>query len=87
MVLDIAETPVIRLLKVYGRLTFSDEMDVHLRVKHVTIRGGEFKIGSVYEPYQHQAIITLHGGKDENAVLYPGAWNPGTKIIANAGLL
>lgn len=51
MVLDIAETPVIRLLKVYGRLTFSDEMDVHLHAKHVTIRSGEFNIGSVYEPY------------------------------------
>jgi hypothetical protein len=29
----------------------------------------------------------VHGGKDENAVLYLGAWTPGTKIIANAGLV
>lgn len=53
MVLDIGETPCYRLLSVYGRLTFSDELDVHLHAKHVSIRSGSLTIGTVYEPYQH----------------------------------
>ena len=87
MVLDIEETPILTLLKVHGRLTFSDEMDVHLRVRHVSIRGGEFHIGSAFERYQHNALITLIGVKDENGQHYTDAWSPGSKIIANAGLV
>ena len=48
MIIDIPETPIIRLLAVNGRLTFSDELDVHLRAKHISIRGGELKIGTLY---------------------------------------
>ena len=87
MVLDIADPPVFRLIKVLGRLSFSDTMDIHLQCYHIAIRDGEFKIGTVFEPFQHKATITMHGNRDENAVLYPGAWSPGTKKIANAGLL
>jgi hypothetical protein len=55
MVLDISETPILRVLKVNGRLTFSDTMDIHLKVKHISIRAstdaGELKIGSAFEPF------------------------------------
>jgi hypothetical protein len=37
MVLDIEETPLFEFVGVFGRLTFSDEMDVHLHVKHLSI--------------------------------------------------
>lgn len=67
MILDIEETPKLRVLKVHGSLTFSDDMDVHLRAKHISIRGGEFHIGSSFAPYVHLARITLLGVKDENA--------------------
>ena len=40
MVLDIAEPPVFRLIKVFGRLSFSDTMDIHLQCKHISIRDG-----------------------------------------------
>jgi len=66
MILDIEVTPLIKMLKVHGKLTFSDDIDVHLRVKHVSIRGGEFIIGSVLTPYTHNAKITLLGTKEEN---------------------
>jgi hypothetical protein len=66
MILDIEETPILQLLKIHGRLTFSDEHNVHLRAKHISIRGGEFYIGNISEPYQHQATISLHGLKEEN---------------------
>jgi len=63
MVLDIEETPVIELLKVHGRFSFSDEKNVHLRVRHVSIRGdnAEFNIGTPFAPYTHKAKITLFG--------------------------
>jgi cell migration-inducing and hyaluronan-binding protein len=51
MIIDIAQTPIIRMLAVNGRLTFSDELDVELRARHVSIRGGELKIGTPYVPY------------------------------------
>ena len=87
MVLDIAETPVIEVLKIHGRFSFSDEKDVHLRAKHISIRGdnSEFNIGTPFQAYQHKATITLHGIKEDNAVLYDGVWSPGSKILANAG--
>lgn len=87
MILDIEETPIVRLLKVHGRLTFSDEMNVHLRAKHVSIRGGELHIGSAFDPYLNNARITLFGVKDENGQFFDGAWSPGSKMIANAGLI
>jgi hypothetical protein len=87
MVLDLAETPIIDVLKVHGRLTFSDDQDVHLRVKHVSIRGGEFNIGSAFGAYEHAAKITLHGTKEENGQQYADCWMPGSKMIANAGTL
>jgi hypothetical protein len=51
LVLDIEQTPILELVTIYGRLTFSDEMDVHLRAKHINVRNGEFYIGNVSEPY------------------------------------
>jgi hypothetical protein len=63
MVLDVGETPVFRVLKVHGRLTFSDEKNIHLRARHISIRGGELHIGTPLLSYQHDAIITLHGNK------------------------
>jgi len=87
MVLDIAETPIIELLQIHGRFSFSDELDVHLRARHISIRGdnSEFNIGTPFEAYTHKATITLFGEKEENAIFFEGAWSPGSKILANAG--
>lgn len=51
MILDIPETPKIKLLRVNGLLIFSDEMDVHLKAKHVFVRAGELHIGNETNPY------------------------------------
>jgi hypothetical protein len=64
-----------------------EDQDVHLRVKHVSIRGGEFNIGSAFGAYEHAFEITLHGTKEENGQQYADCWMPGSKMIANAGTL
>lgn len=51
MIIDIEETPIIQLLRVNGILIFSDEMDVHLRSKHIFVRAGELHIGNETHPY------------------------------------
>lgn len=51
MILDIEETPIVELLRVNGILIFSDEIDVHLRAKHIFVRAGELLIGNETHPY------------------------------------
>jgi hypothetical protein len=51
MILDIEETPIIELMRVNGILIFSDEMNVHLRAKHIFVRAGELHIGNETHPY------------------------------------
>ena len=45
MTLDLAETPQLVLLRVNGILRFKDDMDVHLKAKHIYVRAGELLIG------------------------------------------
>jgi hypothetical protein len=52
MMLDIADTPIFRMLTVNGRLTFQNDKDVHLHAKHIFVRAGELIIGSKDKPYE-----------------------------------
>jgi hypothetical protein len=87
MILDIPETPILQLLRVNGHLIFSTEMDVHLRAKHIFVRAGELHIGSETEPYQGNALITLFGEKNAEAMVYDNAIEAGNKLIANVGVV
>lgn len=87
MILDIKETPIFKLVRVNGILTFSDEHDVHLRAKHVFVRAGELHIGNETHPYNHTAKITLFGEKDSEAIVYDNAIEAGNKVLANVGTI
>uniref|UniRef100_A0A3P9PH58 PKHD1 like 1, tandem duplicate 2 n=1 Tax=Poecilia reticulata TaxID=8081 RepID=A0A3P9PH58_POERE len=54
-------TPVLKMLLIQGTLMF-DEADLELRAENILITdGGRLQIGQEGAPFQHKAIITLHG--------------------------
>jgi hypothetical protein len=85
MILDIEETPVLRLIRVNGILSFSDLMNVNLQAKHIFVRAGELHIGNETNPYQHNAQITLYGEKNAETIVYDNAIEAGNKVLANVG--
>jgi hypothetical protein len=68
MFLDIKETPIIDTLEIHGRLTFSNDIDIHLRAKKILIRGGELIIGSKKAPYLKNGKITLFGKRNDPGI-------------------
>lgn len=87
MILDIPETPIFQLIRVNGILIFNETMDIHLRAKHIFIRAGELHIGNETHPYQPNALITLYGEKNAEAMVYDNAIEAGNKLIANVNLV
>lgn len=86
MVLDLEETPVFKSLTINGRLSFMRGMDsIHLRSKQIFVRAGEFFIGSEEEPFEGNALITLHGMQDEETLVFSGSISAGNKILATVG--
>jgi hypothetical protein len=85
MTLDLAETPILTLVRVNGILRFKNDMDISFRAKHIFVRAGELLIGSNTTPYVHNATITLFGEKDSKAIVYDNAIEAGNKLIANVG--
>ena len=83
MIYDLTDSPVYRLIRVNGILTFSNATNTHLRCKHLFVRAGELHIGSKDLPYPKQARITLYGAKEEDAIVYDNAIEGGNKLIAN----
>ena len=56
------DTPLIRILTVQGLLIF-DNKDIMLNASYIYVYGGTFQVGTVDEPFQHKAYITLHGDR------------------------
>jgi hypothetical protein len=83
MVFDMNPSPVYKLIRVNGNLTFHPTNDTHMRAKHIFIRAGELNIGSKDFPHQMQARITLYGEKNAEAIVYDNAIEAGNKVIAN----
>lgn len=55
-------TPVLKLLLIQGGTLIFDEADIELQAENILITdGGVLQIGTEDEPFQHEAIITLHG--------------------------
>jgi hypothetical protein len=53
MVYDLEESPIYKLIRVNGILTFKNDSNttLHLRAKHIFVRAGELHIGSKEYPF------------------------------------
>ncbi|XP_068614929.1 fibrocystin-L-like, partial [Brachionichthys hirsutus] len=61
ILLDIS-TPVLKMLLIQGGTLIFDEADIELQAENILITdGGHLQIGTEEAPFQHKAIITLHG--------------------------
>ncbi|XP_069051252.1 PKHD1 like 1, tandem duplicate 1 [Lepisosteus oculatus] len=55
-------TPVLKMLLIQGGMLVFDEADIELQAENILITdGGVLQIGTEAAPFQHKAIITLHG--------------------------
>uniref|UniRef100_A0A8C5WI58 Fibrocystin-L n=1 Tax=Leptobrachium leishanense TaxID=445787 RepID=A0A8C5WI58_9ANUR len=55
-------TPVLKMLLIQGGTLVFDEADIELQSENILItNGGSLQIGTESAPFQHKAIITLHG--------------------------
>ncbi|KAF0024292.1 hypothetical protein F2P81_023094 [Scophthalmus maximus] len=55
-------TPVLKMLLIQGGTLVFDEADIELQAENILITdGGLLQIGKEGAPFQHKAIITLHG--------------------------
>jgi hypothetical protein len=87
MVYNLKESPIYKLVRVNGNLTFDNTTDTHMRVKHLFIRAGELHIGSKEYPMEKNARITLYGEKDAETIVYDNAIEAGNKLIANVNVM
>uniref|UniRef100_UPI0037E8D1AF fibrocystin-L-like n=1 Tax=Semicossyphus pulcher TaxID=241346 RepID=UPI0037E8D1AF len=57
-------TPVLKMLLIQGGTLTFDEADIELQAENILITdGGRLQIGLEGAPFQHKAIITLHGNQ------------------------
>ncbi|KAM6974364.1 PKHD1 like 1, tandem duplicate 1, partial [Tautogolabrus adspersus] len=57
-------TPVLKMLLIQGGALVFDNKDVELQAENILITdGGRLEIGREEAPFQHKAIITLHGNQ------------------------
>ncbi|XP_051826954.1 fibrocystin-L [Antechinus flavipes] len=55
-------TPVLKMLLIQGGSLIFDEADIELQAENILITdGGMLQIGTEASPFQHKAVITLHG--------------------------
>uniref|UniRef100_A0A672GWY5 Polycystic kidney and hepatic disease 1 (autosomal recessive)-like 1 n=1 Tax=Salarias fasciatus TaxID=181472 RepID=A0A672GWY5_SALFA len=55
-------TPVLKMLLIQGGTLVFDEADIELQAENILIAdGGRLQVGQEGAPFQHKAIITLHG--------------------------
>jgi hypothetical protein len=89
MELDIeGNTPIFKHVEIQGILKFKIDKPITLNAHRVFVNGGKFHIGTKEKPYLQNGGVTLHGGKnDEAMVLQDRSLEAGSKIIANIGEL
>ena len=78
--------PIMTKLVVYGRLAFSDELDIELNTESI-VNYGEFVVGTAGLPYSHQAEIVIHGNRTSPTVVVSDQHILGNKVIANFGVM
>ncbi|KPP78019.1 fibrocystin-L-like, partial [Scleropages formosus] len=71
-------TPVLKMLLIQGGTLVFDEADIELQAENILITdGGHLQVGTETAPFQHKAIITLHGHlRSQELPIY------GTKTLA-----
>jgi len=89
MELDIeGETPIFKHIEIQGILRFSNSKPITLNTHTIFVNGGKFGIGTKEKPYLQNGGVTLHGGKNDEAIaLQDRSLEAGSKIIANIGEL
>lgn len=89
MELDIeGETPIFKHVEIQGILRFRNAKSITLNAHRIFINGGKFGIGTALRPYLENGGVTLHGGKNDEAMaLQDRSLEAGSKIIANIGEL
>lgn len=83
MVFNLNPSPVYKLIRVNGNLTFENTTDTHLRCKHLFVRAGELNIGTAEYPMEKNARLTLYGERNAETIVYDNAIEAGNKLIAN----
>lgn len=87
MIFNLNPSPIYKLVRVNGKLTFDPDKDTYLKAKHIFIRAGSLHIGSEEKPYEKNARITLYGSKREETIVYDNAVEAGNKLIANVNVM
>ncbi|XP_051699933.2 fibrocystin-L isoform X2 [Oryctolagus cuniculus] len=55
-------TPILKMVLIQGGTLMFDEADIELQAENILITdGGTLQIGTEASPFQHKAVITLHG--------------------------
>ena len=87
IVFDLAESPVLKNIIVYGCLQFltDNSLDQHLHAYQIYVFGGKFTIGDSGSAYTKKATITLYGDQLSPVVTMDREQN--TKAISNIGLV
>ncbi|XP_048254094.1 fibrocystin-L-like [Haliotis rufescens] len=56
------DTPILKMLIIQGGELIFDEKDINLNAENILITdGGKLQVGTEAEPFQHKAVITMHG--------------------------
>ena len=76
--------PILTKIQVYGKLSFSDEMDIELHTEAL-VNFGVVEIGTDENPRMHKAEIVLHGNRTSATVVVSDQHFLGNKMIANFG--
>lgn len=85
--MDLPKSPNLRLIRINGKLTFKDDIDIEFSAKHIFIRAGELHIGSKDKPFEKNCKIILTGEKNQKAIVYDNAIEAGNKLIANINIM
>uniref|UniRef100_A0A3B4AGA3 Uncharacterized protein n=1 Tax=Periophthalmus magnuspinnatus TaxID=409849 RepID=A0A3B4AGA3_9GOBI len=73
-------TPVLKMLLIQGGTLVFDEADIELQAENILITdGGALQIGTEDQPFQHKAIITLHGNLGSPEIPVYGAKTLGVR--------
>lgn len=59
VILDVSP-PALKGIQIQGNLVFADQ-NINLNTGYILVTGGEFRIGTETDPYEHKAIITFTG--------------------------
>jgi hypothetical protein len=84
MLLDVANPPKFKSLRINGRVTFADK-DITLQAHNIWVQAGQIYIGTADKPFEHEAKIVLLGETEDDTLVIDGAVEAGNKVLVNTG--